>query len=142
MRRHVMRVFRFLQRPSEERRLLAMVTVLLALARLGMAYADLPRTRRLVAWLAPRRTLAPLRLAELVRAASPALPGVTPCGPRAIVLEALLIQAGHAAELRIGVAPLAGRERPDAHAWVEVGGVAVAEDPSRYTALPLFGARG
>jgi hypothetical protein len=142
MSRHLMRIGRFLQRPAEERRLLPLVAVLLGLARLGVACAGLPRTRCLAARLSPRRSLEPERLAELVRVASRALPGVTRCLPRAIVLEALLLEAGHAAELRIGLAPLAGRERPDAHAWVELAGVAVAEDPSRYTALPLFGARG
>ena len=83
-----------------------------------------------------------LQVAQLVRVASQVLPGATPCLSRAIVLEALLVSAGHAAELRIGVTPLSGRARPNAHAWVELGGIALAEDPSRYTALPLFGTRG
>jgi len=142
MRWHLRRVARFLRRPSEERRLVPIVAVLLGLARLGVACADLPRTRRMAARLAPRQALEPQRLADLVRLASQVLPGVTPCVPRAIVLEALLIEAGHAAELRIGLTPLGGRQQPDAHAWVELDGVAVAEDASGYTALPLFGARG
>jgi hypothetical protein len=37
------------------------------------------------------------------------------------------------------VAPRNGRDRLPAHAWVEIGGVAVAEDPKLYTPLPLFG---
>jgi hypothetical protein len=96
----------------------------------------------MASWLSPRRNLEPQRLADLVRAASQVLPGVTRCVPRAVVLEALLREAGHPAELRIGVTPLGGRRRPEAHAWVELSGVAVAEDASPYTALPLFGARG
>jgi hypothetical protein len=142
MRGHVRRLARFCQLPPEERRLLPIVAVLLGLARLGVSQAGVPRTRRLATRLVPRSSLQPQRLADLVGVACQVLPGVTPCLSRAIVLEALLVGAGHAAELRVGVAPLIGRERLDAHAWVELGGLAVAEDPSRYTALPLFGARG
>jgi len=56
-------------------------------------------------------------------------------------LEGLLVAAGHPAELRIGLAPSVGRDGPDAHAWVELGGIALAGDTTRYTALPLFGAK-
>lgn len=142
MRTLITRLLRFRRRPPEERRLLPVVGLLLALARLGVRRASVSGTRRLAARLSPRSSLRPARLAELVRVASQVLPGRTACLPRAIVLEALLVGAGQAAELRVGIAPLMGRARPDAHAWVELGGLAVAEDASRYTALPLFGTRG
>jgi hypothetical protein len=118
------------------------VAVLLGLARVGVGRLGVARTRRLVARLAPRSRVPAERLADLVSMGGQALPGLTVCLPRALVLEALLARAGHAAELRVGVTPLLGRERPEAHAWVELGGKPVAEDPARYTALPLFGTRG
>lgn len=114
---------------------------MLGLARLGVGRGGVGRARRLAARLAPASRLAPVRLDEIVRAASRVLPGLTRCLPRAITLEALLLRAGHAAELRVGLAPREGRERPGAHAWVELDGTAVGEDASRFTALPLFGTR-
>lgn len=113
----------------------------LALARFGVGLAGVARTRRVVGRRTFRRPVEPERGAELVRMASAALPGATLCLPRAIALEALLIEADHPAELRIGVAPDPNSGRLSAHAWVELRGVAVAEDVSRYTALPVFGAR-
>ena len=136
------RLARFRRLPPEERRLMPVLVALLGLARLGVSHAGVERTRRAAARLCPRTSLGPKRLADLVSLAGQMLPGATPCLARAIVLEALLVEAGHAAELRIGVTPRIGRERSFAHAWVELCGVAVAEDPSRYTALPLFGTRG
>ena len=142
MRAHLSRLAKLRRLPPEERRLLPVVAVLLGLARLGLSLLGVPRTRRLIAGLAPRSRVPAERLAGLVGTAGQALPGLTACLPRAIVLEALLARAGHAAELRVGVTPLLGRDRPEAHAWVELGGKPVAEDAARYTALPLFGTRG
>ena len=121
---------------------MAVLAVLLGLTRLGLSSVGVHRTRRAIARFCPRTSLPPERLAHLVTVACRVLPGATLCLARSIVLEALLVEAGHAAELRIGVTPLAGRERPGAHAWVELRGVAVTEGPSGYTALPLFGTRG
>ena len=113
---------------------------MLAFVRLGLRVLGVPRTRRLVRRVSPGSPLEPVRVAELVRMACEALPGATLCLPRAIVLEALLVEADHPAELRIGIASGNETGRRAAHAWVEVRGVAVAEDPSRYTAVPVFGA--
>ncbi len=141
MRRQALRLARFHGLPRGERSLLTAAAAMLALARLGLRILGVPRTRRLVRRLAPGSLLPPVRVAELVRMACEALPGATLCLPRALVLEALLAEADHPAELRIGLAPDDGFGRRAAHAWVELRGVAVAEDPSRYTALPVFGAR-
>jgi hypothetical protein len=134
------RLIRFAGLPAEERSVLLHSAALLALARTLLRTAGVSRARRAVARLSVRPRLEPSRLAEIVRMASAVLPGVTSCLPRALVLEGLLRAADHPAELRIGVAPRNGRPSLPAHAWVEVGGVAVAEDPSAYTALPVFGA--
>ncbi len=133
---------RFRRLPSEDRRLLPVVVLLLGLARLGLSLLGVPRTRRLTGWLSPASALPAERLAELVGMAARALPGPTVCLARAIVLEALLARAGQPAELRVGVTRRGGHERPLAHAWVELAGRSVGEDPSDYTALPLFGTRG
>jgi len=142
MRVHPSRLAKFRRLPPEEQRLLPVVAALLGLARVGVSPLGVPRTRRLVARLAPRSHAPAGRLATLLRMAGHALPGRTACLPRAIVLEALLARAGHPAELRIGLSRRDDRERPLAHAWVELAGRAVAEDPADYTALPLFGTRG
>jgi hypothetical protein len=142
MRTLIARLNRFLRLPAEERRVLPCLVVMLALARTGVRFAGLPRTRRLVARLSLRPRLEPRRLADLVRMAGMALPGSTLCLPRAIVLEGLLRGADHPAELRIGIAPRDGQERLRAHAWVELGGAAVAEDASAFIPLPVFGTRG
>jgi hypothetical protein len=127
--------------PREEKRVLRWALLLVAFARLGVPLAGVPRTRRAAARLAPRSAVASRRLAVLVAAAAPALPGTSRCLPRAIALEALLLGAGRSAELRIGVAPRYAGGRLDAHAWVEVDGVALDEHQSAYVALPLFGTR-
>lgn len=133
---------RFLALPEEERQALPALAVMLAAARLGVLVAGIARARQLQARLALLTRIAPERMADLVRMASTVLPGPTLCLPRALVLEAMLLRARRSAVLRIGVAPLCGRTRPEAHAWVELDGAAVGENPSRYTALPLFGAQG
>ena len=135
------RLARFVSLPPKERVRLFAAAVLLATARLGVKAAGVSRTRQLLSRLSPGFRVEPERLADLVRMACQALPGATSCLPRAIVLEALLRAARHPAELRIGVASRNGGQRLPAHAWVEVDGIAVAEDPSRYTALPVFGTR-
>jgi len=127
--------------PPEERRVVPRALLLVAFARLAVPRAGVTRTRRAVARLAPRSAISSRRLAVLVAAAARVLPGAGPCLPRAIALEALLLGAGRAAELRIGVAPRSGRGRLDTHAWVEVEGVALDEDSAPYVALPLFGTR-
>lgn len=114
---------------------------MLGLARLCVGRWGVGRARHLAARLAPASRLSPERLDAIVRAVGRWVPGLSRCLPRAITLEALLVGAGHAAELRVGLAPREGRERPGAHAWVELDGVAVGEDPSGFTALPLFGTR-
>jgi len=136
------RLIRFAALPAEERRLLRVAAFLLVVARVGARVVGVPRTRRMVGSLSIRPSVEPARLADLVRMACVALPGETSCLPRAMVLEGLLRAANHPAELRIGVAPRKGQERLPAHAWVEVDGVAVAEDPSAYTPLPVFGTSG
>lgn len=136
------RLARYRRLPRDERRVLRVSALLLALTRLLVGRASVPRMRRAAARLAPRSPAPPERLAQLVDAAAGALPGTTSCLARAIALEALLVRAGHAAELRIGVAPRQGRGRLEAHAWVELEGVALDPAASRYAALPLFGVRG
>jgi hypothetical protein len=132
---------RFRRLSSSELRTVAWASLALVVARLGARCSSVPVTRRALARLAPGSALPPARIAEVTAGVVQLLPGRTRCLPRAMALEALLQGAGHPAELRIGVAPRLGRPRLDAHAWVDLGGVAVAEDVSRYASLPLFGVR-
>jgi hypothetical protein len=135
------RFARWSRLPPEERRVVLRASLLLLFARLALAGASVAWTRGAAGWLARRSAMPSARVAALVAAAARALPGATGCLPRAIALEALLRRGGHAAELRVGVAPRRGRGRLAAHAWVEVDGVAVGGDPSPYVALPVFGTR-
>jgi transglutaminase superfamily protein len=127
--------------PPEERRALVRVWLLVVVTRLVLPRRGVARTRAVAERLAPRTAIPPARLAVLAAAAARAWPGAIPCLPRAVALEALLRAGGHAAELRIGVAPRHGRERLDAHAWVQVDGVPLDGDPSPYVAVPVFGTR-
>ena len=136
------RLARFLGQPQKERSAALQAVLLLATARLGLRYATVPATRRGLARVARSTGVPPRRLSEIVSAAAQVLPGASPCLPRALVLESLLTAAGAPAELRIGLSARNGNEPPQAHAWVDLAGTAVAEDVSRFTPLPIFGARG
>jgi hypothetical protein len=136
------RLARFLGHPRAERSAALQAVVLLAAARLGLRYATVPATRRGLARVARSSGVPPLRLSEIVSAASQVLPGPSACLPRALVLESMLTAAGAPAELRIGLSARNGKAAPSAHAWVDLAGTAVAEDVSRFTPLPIFGARG
>jgi hypothetical protein len=142
MRDSIRAVRRFLGFPLGEKRLLLSLPALLAVARLGIRSASVPSVRQTILRMAPKSAITPERLAELINVAAQRLPGFTPCLPRAIVLEALLRSSGRVAELRVGVATLKAGLPPEAHAWVEVDGVPVAETVTGYTVLPLFGTRG
>jgi hypothetical protein len=127
--------------PPQERRALLRAWLLVVLARVVLPRRGVARTREVASRVAPQTAISPPRLAVLVAAAARGWPGAIPCLPRAIALEALLRRGGHAAELRIGVAPRHGRERFESHAWVEVDGMALDGDPSPYVAVPVFGTR-
>src|SRR6185369_4603974 len=124
---------------GDERRVVRAAILGLGAARLLLRGVSLQRVRRTVSRIAPASAVSVERLAHLVSAAAAGLPGATTCLPRAIVLEALLKASGRPAELRIGVAPRGGLPRLRAHAWVELEGAAVGDDPSEYAALPVFG---
>jgi hypothetical protein len=133
---------RFLGQPRVERSAALQAVFLLTAARLGLRYATVPATRRCLARVARSSGVAPRRLSEIVSAASQVLPGASGCLPRALVLESLLTAAGAPAELRIGLSARNGNGPPSAHAWVDLAGTAIAEDVSRFTPVPIFGARG
>jgi len=76
-----------------------------------------------------------------VHAAARRMPWVT-CLGRALALQRLLAQRGHASELRVGVAK-AGQDF-SAHAWLVVGDRVLIgdEDLDQYTALASWKAHG
>jgi hypothetical protein len=92
------------------------------LRRRGLAY-PLPSSPGAVP---PSSSLPKLhRLAALVKAAASVLPLRTTCVTRSLVVLRLLEERGIAAALRIGVRLASGRV--DAHAWIEVAGLALDE---------------
>ncbi len=57
------------------------------------------------------------------------------CLPQALLLHALLRRSGFAPELKIGVSRK--DEAFDAHAWVELAGVALGQNQASHVAMPL-----
>lgn len=125
----------------DERRVVRRAAIVLLVVRRCASRLGVTRTRRIAGGLVFPSPLNAERVAHLVAAVAAGLPGATPCLTRAIVTEAFLIEGGHSAELRIGLAAREGRTRVEAHAWIELDGRAL-EPVSRYVTAPIFGVRG
>jgi hypothetical protein len=132
--------------PAGERRLLARALCVVVAFRVALCVIDWSRIRALAARIEGRSAvlakLPPVRLAWAVRAAARGVPGAT-CLTQSLALRHLLAKAGHAAEIRIGVA----RSEPgglDSHAWVVChGNVLVGDtgDLERYQPILSMGTR-
>ena len=121
---------KLLAMPARDRRLLVRALCVVFAFRIGLLVMDWPRIRAL-AVRSERRSaalaeLAPARLAWAVRAAARRVPGAT-CLTQSLALRHLLAKAGHAAEIRIGVATT-GHGGLDSHAWVVCHGRVLAGD--------------
>jgi Transglutaminase-like superfamily len=129
-------VRRFMQLSRSERVLLARTLLALLFVRLWLPFASLERLER---WAHPAKAQPQAlgRIVWAVRACVRTVPGTT-CLPAALVLQRLLVSAGHASELHIGVAQEAGRLA--AHAWVvREGEVLIGDDtPTSYASLLLW----
>ena len=136
------RSWRALQELSwRDRGLLVRAWLLLCLAEPGLQAAGF---RRMQAVVAPgagpstdRQDLAEAQhIARLVLAAANRNPFRPNCLVRSLVLSRLLRLRGLAADLRIGVAVPGGAFA--AHAWVEHGGIALAEGEASLQAYAAF----
>jgi transglutaminase superfamily protein len=136
---------RFLHLPAADRALLLRSVFWLGVTRAALWVLPLRVVRRFLARAAGRTarsgaTAPPPteRIAWAIGLAQRVIPEAT-CLPQALVAEALLVRAGHPAELRIGVIKT-DRDRLTAHAWVESGGRTVVgqlhEGEPTYTPLP------
>ena len=120
---------RLISLSREERALFRRSWFLLPIALIQLRFRSVLQTQERLERMTARadevRGLEPQRVAELVAAAARAHLIPIRCLPRSLVLQQLLRRGGHDAELCFGVA----REGTDllAHAWVEVGGVPLAE---------------
>lgn len=116
--------------PAGERRLLARALFLVVAFRVALRVMDWPRIRALAARSVDRSAvlakLPPVRLAWAVQAAARRVPGAT-CLTQSLALHHLLAKAGHAAEIRIGVAR-SERGGLDSHAWVVCHGRVLVGD--------------
>ena len=137
---------KLLAMPAGERRLLVRALCLVFAFRVALRVMDWSRIRALAARSEGRSAalakLAPARLAWAVRAAARRVPGAT-CMTQSFALRHLLAQAGHAAEIRIGVAR-SERGGLDSHAWVVChGSVLVGDtgDLERYRPILSMGSR-
>ncbi len=138
------RLTRWRQLPVDERLIALRLLLLLPVIDVSLRSVGLQRSW---AWLArftrrERPTLAPdaaavaasLRLAELARAVGARSPWPTSCLRQALAVWLLLRRRQLPAEIKIGVIP--GNLPFQAHAWVEVGGVALDPQASAHTAFP------
>jgi len=113
-----------------ERRLLVRALCLVVAFRIALRVMDWSRIRALAARSEGRSAalakLPPVRLAWAVRAAARRVPGAT-CLTESFALNHLLAKAGHAAEIRIGVAR-SQQGGLDSHAWVVCHGKVLVGD--------------
>jgi hypothetical protein len=131
---------RFLQLSATERFLLMRAALLLGTLWVGIRWIRLTTlTRWLGATYVPIQSQATReQIVWAIATAQQWLPGNGNCLPAALAAEALLRQAGHAAEIRIAV----NRSNPgqlQAHAWVECDGQIVfgaANVDSDFVPLP------
>ena len=137
---------KFLAMPAGDRRLLLRALCLVFAFRVVLRVMDWSRIRALAARSEGPSTvlakLAPARLAWAVQAAARRVPGAT-CLTQSFALRHMLAKAGHAAEIRIGVAK-SGHGGLDSHAWVVCHGrvlVGDTGDLARYQPILSMGTR-
>jgi hypothetical protein len=126
---HVMRrrLATFLSLPSSDRRLLMRAATAVAAARVMVKLMPLRTARGALVGSQRRLRAAPSNIACLrppaeriiwaVEAAGRAIPGGGNCLVQALAAEALMLRAGYACDLRIGVARDGARNMA-AHAWL------------------------
>ena len=123
-----------------DRRLLARAAAMLAHAKLALPSVDFRGEREAVAAGAckpsPIELARAQAVARLVGVAASRVPFRVACLPRSIVLWRLLRREGIPCELRLGAR--SGGGPFEAHAWVECGGVALAEDPDHLASYRRF----
>lgn len=125
---------RWWSRPRSERWLLLALVVLLPLVAALLRLCGFARTQKLLRWFAGDRdrheaTAAELqeaeRLAQLAAMAGRSGLLSATCLRQALLVDFMLRRRGLASELKLGVRKIEGRF--DAHAWVELGGLALAQ---------------
>ena len=137
------RLQRWRRLPGSERRLVSTLVLLLPLVDLSLRLLGFQRSW---AWLARWASAAPSnladhaigpspqRIADLTRAVGAGSLWPTSCLRQALVVWLLLRRRGLAPELKIGVVQ---KELPlQAHAWVELDGIALDPDVSNHAAFP------
>jgi hypothetical protein len=131
-----------LSRSPAERRLLARALVVTIGVRLGLWFLPFRVMHRMTTSArrrrdAPASDQAPEAIIRSVQAASRRVPGAS-CLTQALSAKRLLLDAGHDADLRIGVARMPGGPF-QAHAWLERDGrivLGALDDLTRYVPLP------
>lgn len=130
---------RLLELDPIERHHLWRAAAALCLMRVGLCLLPFRRVQGLVARPAPGPSAQGHGEARLVTwavaTAARHIPFAT-CLPQALAAQWLLARAGYRSELKLGIAPGAGRP-VDAHAWLELDGEVVIGGPdvARFTPL-------
>lgn len=123
---------KLLQLTAREFRVLLQAALLLLLVRLALKFVTVGRLQLVGTGKLGKPNpkaiarLSPKAIARLVRVAAELGPVRARCLPQSLVLRWLLVRRGTAARIVFG-ARKAGDEM-QAHAWVEVDGVALSED--------------
>lgn len=140
------RLARWRQLPRGERRLALQLLCLLPLIDLSLRSVGFQRSQAWLGHFLPEQPPAPdvstgelavaQRMAELARAVGARSPWRTSCLRQALAVWLLLRRRRLPAVLRIGVIR---REGPfQAHAWVEVGKIALDPDAAAHAVFPEF----
>lgn len=141
---------KLLRLPAGQRRLLVKTALLLEGIKFAVRLLPFRIVRRLLDWAerplrrGHRNPLYEASVDEISRAvalASRYTPGTKTCLTQALALRLLLVRRGYPATLRIGVVR-EGKERLQAHAWVESAGRVLIGDYQLERYAPLIDLEG
>jgi hypothetical protein len=139
------KLYKFLQLPLEDRKILIEAILLLAAIRLGLWLLPFHRLRRFLIGIAQLGYRSPKghqisinRVVWILAAARRYIPGVR-CLAQAMAAQILLTRCGYLTYLRVGIAR-GTKGQLEAHAWAEIQGEIVVgglNNISLYTPIPL-----
>lgn len=131
------RLTSFLDLPWREQWILMLYALGFHLVAAGLRFrkyhevlTGLEKTTQILARRAPRESLAPDRIVELVDMSSKAVTWRPNCLQRSVMLWWALLAAGWESEIRFGARQRTDGSGFDFHAWVERSGEVINDNPS------------
>jgi hypothetical protein len=139
----------FLHLPPAERGVVMRACVLFPIAALGVRSFGMRRTQAALRWLLgvipsaknertgiAQRVPAP-RIAALIERTAEDVRPRPQCLVRSLVIEAVLHRSGEPAVLRLGARRIKEEKAFEAHAWVELDGVALSATAPSFSAFTI-----